>query len=82
MKETASEKLAHEELERLKENGEELDKLKEEYISKCCKAKAEVAGMPDFEGDKYSVTMYYVCTKCKKPCDVINKTKKPNNKIK
>jgi len=31
-------------------------------VSDCCHAPVYVAG---------GVTMYYVCTKCKKPCDVV-----------
>lgn len=30
--------------------------------SKCCNAKVKIIG---------KITMYYVCTKCKQPCDII-----------
>ncbi len=45
--------------------------------SKCCNAKVKVIG---------KVTMYYVCLKCKKACDIIfiqRKvwTKNPNTKV-
>jgi len=45
-------------------------------ISKCCNAPVRIEGMPDFVGSNHIYTMYYVCTKCEKPCDVISlKTK-------
>jgi hypothetical protein len=41
-----------------------------EYKSKCCNAKLRVCGLQsgDILHDDY--TMYYVCAKCGKPCDI------------
>ena len=44
-----------------------------EVVSICCNAEVKVvSGLPDFIGDKEkdSYTMYYICTKCNKPCDI------------
>ena len=42
------------------------------WRSKCCEApvKSE-GGLPDFLSDKESVTMYIVCKKCGKPCNLL-----------
>jgi hypothetical protein len=39
--------------------------------SKCCNAKVEIGGEPDFPGDNYICTHYYICTKCGEACDLI-----------
>jgi hypothetical protein len=44
----------------------------EKRKSKCCGAKVKVHTEPD-DIDKIGCTMYYVCTKCNQPCDVISK---------
>ena len=41
------------------------------YKSKCCKAEVRMNGMPDFIGSKEACTVYYVCLKCNKPCDIV-----------
>ena len=38
--------------------------------SKCCNANVKTRGLPDFFGDKYICTVYYVCQKCGKACDI------------
>lgn len=40
------------------------------YRSRCCNAEVKMDGMPDFMGSKYVCTVYYVCLKCNKPCDL------------
>jgi len=50
-------------------------------VSVCCNAEVRtVGGLPDFIGDKYACTMYYICTECNKPCDI--KEDKSNGKKK
>jgi len=38
-----------------------------QYVSKCCGAKVRIVG---------KVTMYHVCAKCHKPCDIVAKEPK------
>jgi hypothetical protein len=50
------------------------------YKSKCCKAKLKVSiGVKDFprQVDTHGQTFFYICQKCKKPCDILEE----NNKI-
>lgn len=44
--------------------------IKKSYKSKCCNAEVKIGGTPDFIGSKGVCTIYYVCLKCDKPCDV------------
>ena len=44
--------------------------------SNCCHAPVTIGGMPDFIGDNYICTVYYICTKCAKPCDLQIKVRK------
>ena len=41
------------------------------YRSKCCKAKVRAAKLPEFWRNSLTYTVYYVCRKCDKPCDVV-----------
>jgi len=49
-------------------------------VSVCCSAYVEfpIEPLPDFKGDIQGCTMYYICTKCNKPCDI--KEDKSNGK--
>ena len=40
------------------------------FKSKCCNAECKLGGLPDFIGSDIICTMYYVCTKCGKDCDI------------
>ena len=51
-------------------------KKKSNIKSTCCNAEVKIGGMEDFEGDKYICTQYYICTKCKKACNVYLKDRK------
>ena len=53
-----------------------MKKPKEIYKSQCCNAPVKTGGLPDFEGDKNPCTLYYVCTKCNKPCNIKGEKKK------
>ena len=44
-------------------------------ISNCCGAPAKVYTSPD-DIDKLGCTMYYVCTECGEPCNIIFKQRK------
>jgi len=50
-----------------------------EYLSKCCKTLVIGTMSPDFIGDKPETmtvgTCYFVCSKCGKPCDIIQSKK-------
>ena len=66
---------------------EEMEKKNSKLKSQCCNADVIKGGRPDFAGDNYVCTMYYVCTKCNNPCDLkikIRKTWKinPSTKVK
>lgn len=39
--------------------------------SKCCYAEIKIGGLGDFHGEDRPCTIYYMCTKCGKACDVI-----------
>jgi hypothetical protein len=39
-------------------------------LSKCCLAKVKLGGLGDFYDNDTIGTRYYVCTKCKKSCDL------------
>ena len=50
--------------------------MAKEYVSSCCKAQVQVEmGAEDFPGNENQNgnTLYYVCTRCGKPCDPIKK---------
>jgi hypothetical protein len=47
-----------------------MTKKRSNYKSKCCGTKVRVESSPD-DIDKKGCTMYYVCTKCNQPCDVL-----------
>lgn len=41
------------------------------WRSACCSAPVKTeGGAPDFTGDNFPVTMYLVCAKCNKPCNL------------
>lgn len=46
-------------------------KIKTALKSSCCKANVVLAGEPDFSetGNDDVCTVYYICEKCKQPCD-------------
>jgi hypothetical protein len=45
-------------------------KKKAVELSKCCNAPVEIGGIGDFKDTDAPTTQYYVCCKCKKPCDI------------
>ena len=52
-----------------------------DVISVCCNAEVRVyVGSPDFIGEAEGCTMYYICIKCNKTCDI--KEDKKNGKKK
>lgn len=51
------------------------------YKSKCCGEEVIISsGIPDFESKNEIVgqTFHFECSKCKKPCDVLDKGNKVN----
>jgi len=38
-------------------------------MSMCCNVPCATGGVGDFDDRDEVVTVYYVCTKCQKPCD-------------
>jgi hypothetical protein len=48
---------------------------KNNYKSKCCGAKVRIHSSPD-DIDKFSCTMYHVCTNCGQACDIIILTRR------
>lgn len=60
-------------------------KKKIKQVSKCCGAELLTEYSPDFFGDEirhvnYIGTCYYVCSYCKKPCDIKIKKERKNGK--
>ena len=39
--------------------------------SDCCEQPMRAKGAPDFIKDRKGVTFYYICIKCKEPCNPI-----------
>lgn len=40
-------------------------------ISKCCNADASCSCQEEDSEDEFEGTHYFICKKCKKPCDII-----------
>jgi len=57
-----------------------LKKKKQNILSQCCKSSVDMDISPDFFGDDPKTmkvgTSCFICTKCKKPCDIIIDLKK------
>ena len=43
-----------------------------DIVSKCCGATVSIGGIGDFNDKDEVSTMYYVCSRCKHPCDSDN----------
>ncbi|MBI2035261.1 MAG: hypothetical protein HYT12_01100 [Candidatus Liptonbacteria bacterium] len=41
------------------------------YRSECCNETVKTGGLPDFVGSKEVCTIYFICLKCNKPCNVV-----------
>ena len=55
-----------------------------QLVSTCCKSPVKCNFLPDFFGDSANImsigTIYYICTKCKNPCDIKLRKKKSRRK--